>query len=356
MKKILTIVGARPQFIKCAALSPAVRKVFKEVILHTGQHYDYEMSAGIFKELNIPEPDYNLEIGSDTACKQIARMLIKLDDILDNEKPDAVIVFGDTNSTAAGSIAAAKHQVPLVHVEAGLREFNKSIPEESNKLITDILTDFYMCPTQTGVDILKSMGITSHVYNIGDVMIDLDYRYQDSILGNLSALREKNIESKSYYFLTCHRDSNTSDVSRLKGILEAVGQLELPVVFPIHPRTAKTVNQSGLEYLLNKPHINVVKPMGYLETQTLIAHAKAVLTDSGGVTKEAYFFKTPGIILDTQTEWVETVNEGWNQVIGPDTQKILDAVKNLIIPTIHSNCLGDGKASEKIVEILAANL
>lgn len=356
MKKIITLVGARPQFIKCAALSPALRKHFHELIVHTGQHYDYELSASFFEELSIPAPDYNLEVGSDTACKQIASILVKLDDVISKEKPDCFIVFGDTNSTGAGSIAAAKHRVPLVHVEAGLREFDKSIPEETNKLITSILADFHMCPTETGVEILKSMGITQGVYNVGDVMIDLDYKHQQQIISNLKVLEKYGLTSKKYYFLTCHRDSNTSDLTRLTNILEAANSLDYPVLFPVHPRTDKVIKSSGLDNQLNSERILPVKPIGYFETQTLIAHAKAVLTDSGGVTKEAYFFKTPGIILDTQTEWIETVSEGWNQVIGPNKDRIREAVLDFQEPKIHSNCLGDGRASEKIAEILKSRL
>jgi UDP-N-acetylglucosamine 2-epimerase len=352
MKKAITIVGARPQFIKLAALSPAIRKYFKETIIHTGQHYDYKMSQAIFEELDIPIPDYNLEVGSGSALKQIAKMLIELDDVLEKERPDVIIVFGDTNSTAAGAIAAAKHQVPLAHIEAGLREFNKAIPEESNKLITDILCDFYFCPTQTGVDILKSMGITKQVYNVGDVMIDLDYRFLEEIKNDKSFLEEQGLKPKEYYFATCHRASNTNNPDNLKRILEAFVKLGKAVVFPVHPRTRKVIEEHDLQTYLSNTNIKAIEPIPYLATQKLIYHAAAVLTDSGGVTKEAYFFKVPGIILDSQTEWVETVNEGWNHIIGPDTKKIVETVKNISIPSTHTNCLGDGYASEKIASIL----
>lgn len=356
MKKVLTVVGARPQFIKCAALSPVVRKAFTEVIVHTGQHYDYQMSHSFFDELAIPEPDYNLQVGSASACVQIAQMLIKLDEVLTQEKPDLVIVFGDTNSTAAGSIAAAKHNIKLAHVEAGLREFNKAIPEESNKLITDALSDFYFCPTDYGVEILHNAGVTEHVYNIGDVMIDLNYRYQSFIESNKAILERYGLQSKQYYLLTCHRASNTDDPARLRSILEAVNELDKPVIFPIHPRTRKVAEQSGLSPLLEANHLIVTEPLKYLDTQTLVMHAAFALTDSGGITKEAYFYKTPGIILDTQTEWMETVREGWNQIIGPDKEAILAAIRNWKKPSVHSNCIGDGRASEKIVDILKAAL
>jgi UDP-N-acetylglucosamine 2-epimerase len=356
VKKILTIVGARPQFIKCAALSPVLRKEFKEVIVHTGQHYDYQMSHSFFDELAIPEPEYNLQVGSASACVQIAQILIKLDEVLANEKPDLIIVFGDTNSTAAGAIAAAKHQIKLAHVEAGLREFNKAIPEESNKLITDALSDYYFCPTDYGVEILHNAGVTDHVYNIGDVMIDLNYRYQDFISSNTAILEKYNLKPKDFYLLTCHRASNTDDPKRLKSILEAINDLDKKVVFPIHPRTKKVVEQENLGYLLENDRIIVTEPLKYLDTQTLVMHASFALTDSGGITKEAYFYKTPGIILDTQTEWMETVNEGWNQIIGPDRVSIVNAIKNWKKPTVHTNCIGDGHASEKITQILKNSL
>lgn len=356
MKKILTIVGARPQFIKCAALSPALRKEFNEVIVHTGQHYDYQMSHSFFDELAIPEPDYNLQVGSASACVQIAQILIKLDEVLVKEKPDLIIVFGDTNSTSAGAIAAAKHQIKLAHVEAGLREFNKAIPEESNKLITDALSDFYFCPSDYGVEILHRAGITAHVYNIGDVMIDLNYRYQDYIANNTAILAQYDLKPKEFYLLTCHRASNTDDPARLKSILKAINDLDTKVIFPIHPRTKKVVEQANLGYLLESDQIIVTEPLKYLDTQTLIMYSSFALTDSGGITKEAYFYKTPGIILDTQTEWMETVNEGWNQIIGPDRAAIVHAIKHWKRPIIHSNCIGDGRASEKIADILKAAL
>lgn len=356
MKKIATIVGARPQFIKAGALSPVLRKHFSEILIHTGQHYDLELSDNFFTELSIPQPDYNLEVGSGPASTQIAQMMLKLDKIFDEEKPDLVIVFGDTNSTAAGAICAIKHQIKLAHVEAGLREFDKSIPEESNKLITDALSDFFFCPTDTGVQILHDFNIHEHVYNIGDVMIDLNYRFREKIDSNQAILQKFNLEKEEYIFMTCHRASNTDNIGNLRQILEAVNEVERKILFPIHPRTRKVIEENGLEDLIQSEHIIVSKPLGYLDTQTLIKNAHCVFTDSGGVTKEAYFYKTPGIILDKQTEWVETVNEGWNYIAGPDKVKILSRYRNLPSPEIHSNCLGDGHASEKIADILLKEL
>lgn len=354
MKKILTIVGARPQFIKAGALSPVLREHFQEVLVHTGQHYDLELSDNFFQELGIPKPDYNLNVGSDTALKQIAQIMIQLDVIMAKEKPDLLIVFGDTNSTAAGAIAASKHQVKLAHVEAGLREFNKAIPEEGNKLITDALSDFYFCPTDTGVQILHDFNIHDQVYNIGDVMIDLNYRFDDQISANYSILEEYGLKEGEYALMTCHRAANTDNVENLKSILKAVTSVDMPILWPIHPRTKAVIERNGLESMTEG--LILSKPLGYLDTQSLIQKANNVFTDSGGVTKEAYYYKTPGIILDKQTEWVETVNEGWNQIAGPSTEKILEAYKNMKRPDVHTNCLGDGKASQKIADILLKEL
>jgi UDP-N-acetylglucosamine 2-epimerase len=356
MKKIITVVGARPQFIKLAALSKALRKQFNEVIIHTGQHYDYEMSKSFFDELEIPDVDYNLEVGSGLAGFQIGTMLIKLEEIFLKEKPDCVIVFGDTNSTAAAAIAAVKNKIKLGHVEAGLREFNKYIPEESNKLITDILTDFYFCPTPTAIDILDSMGIKEGVYNIGDVMIDIILLNWEKILSNNIPFDNYNIIKKEYVLLTCHRANNTDDKENLEQILSSLSEIKETIIFPIHPRTLKAIETYNFNHYLEHKHIIVTKPLGYIDTQTLIHYAKFVLTDSGGVTKEAYFHEVPGILLDLQTEWVETIKEGWNQQAGPNKQNILKAYKNLLIPSFNSKCLGDGKASEKIVEILLEKL
>ena len=354
-RKALVIVGARPQFIKCAALSPVLRKKFEEVIVHTGQHYDYQMSKSFFDELQIPEPAFNLSVGSKSASSQIGEMLVKLDEVFEKVKPVVTIVFGDTNSTAAGAIAAAKHQVKLAHVEAGLREFNKAIPEESNKLITDALADFYFCPTDTGVDILKRFGITDFVHNVGDIMIDLNHRFADYINSNIALLERLGITSEEYFFVTCHRASNTNDLARLEEILQAIAELEKPVVFPLHPRTRKIIEATHLaKYLAGG--IIITEPLKYLDTQTLIKNAFMVLTDSGGVTKEAYFYKRPGVILDDQTEWIETVREGWNVIAGASKNRILHAVTTWKRPLIHSNCLGDGMASNKIVDILDQSL
>lgn len=356
MKKIISIVGARPQFIKLAPLSKELNKYFNHTIVHTGQHYDYEMSKSFFDELNIPEPKVNLEVGSGTASYQIGTMLIKLDEVIDKEKPDCVLVYGDTNSTAAGSIVAVKNQIKIAHIEAGLREFKKYIPEESNKLITDILADFFFCPTQTGVDILKTMNINENVYNVGDVMIDLICQNENRIKNNHTILSKYDLIEKEYVFMTCHRASNTNNIENLIEILSSLSEIKEQIIFPIHPRTLKTIEMNNLSHFLKIKNLIITKPLGYFDTQTLISKAKFVLTDSGGVTKEAYFFKVPGILTDTQTEWIETIQEGWNHQAGPSKENILSTYANLSTPNYHSNCLGSGDASKKIAEILYTSM
>lgn len=352
LKKIVTVVGARPQFIKLAALLPQLKQYFEVVVIHTGQHYDQNLSDNFFTELSLPKPNYNLEAKADTALLQIADIIIKIEPILIQEKPHCVIVFGDTNSTAAASIAASKLNIPIGHVEAGLREFDKTIPEETNKLITDILTDFYFCPSKTGVNILKSMGITKNVFNVGDVMIDILFSNMSKIKNNLSLLEKLNIEKEKYIFLTCHRAANTDFKQPLTEILSTLSEFKMKVVFAIHPRTKNAIQKFNLNHFLELENIIVCQPLGYIDTQTLIHYAKFIVTDSGGVTKETYYHKTPGILIDKQTEWIETIEEGWNIQAGPNKNKIIEAAKGLKKPKIHSSFSGHGDASKKIADIL----
>jgi len=351
-KKILTIVGARPQFIKCAALSKEIRKYFKEIIVHTGQHYDANLSDNFFEELGIPFPDYNLNANSESGINQIAEIMVKLNAIVLNEKPDCIIVFGDTNSTAAGAIVAAKNNIKLAHIEAGMREFDKSIPEETNKLITDVLADFYFCATPTAVGWLSDMGITNNVFHTGDIMIDLIEFFRPQIESNQAVLNRFNLRKQIYIFATCHRAANTENKENLTAILTALSQIDLPVVLTLHPRTKKAIEQYGLDFLLKSKNIIVCEPLGYIDTQSLILNAKVVITDSGGVTKECYYHKVPGILTDKQTEWIETVNEGWNIQAGANAEKIIAAYKNFKIPNKQNNTLGKGDAACKTANTL----
>jgi len=326
--KILTVVGARPQFIKLAPLSKILRENgVNEIIVHTGQHYDENMNNLFFKELEIHEPDYNLGIGSGNHGEQTGRMLIEIEKVLLKENPDMVIVFGDTNSTLAGALSASKLHIPLAHVEAGLRSFNKKMPEEINRILTDHISNILFCPTQTAVENLKKEGITKGVYLVGDIMFDALMHFSKISEVKSKILEKLNLKPKNYYLVTVHRAENTDNYERLKNILIALSQLDKPVIFPIHPRTKKMIEYFGLNNLLDV--ILVIKPVGYLDMLRLEKNAKAILTDSGGIQKEAFWLKIPCITLRDETEWIETVELGWNRLAGSDIEKILSAVKDL---------------------------
>ena len=322
----------------------------EHIIVHTGQHYDTNLSDIFFQDLGIPMPNYHLGVGSLRHASQMGQIMIQLDQILEKEQPDMVLVFGDTNSTAAAAITAAKNNIPIAHIEAGLREWNKQIPEEINKLLTDAVTDLYFCPTETGVKNLASQGIIKGVFNVGDIGIDLIFNNEKRINAVINKL---NIEiQKPYFFVTCHRAANTDNVENLKEILSTFQEIQENIIFPLHPRTRKVIERENLSHFLEQPNIKVIEPIGFWETQFLIKNAKMCLTDSGGVIKEAYFHRVPAIIIDAQTEWIETVQEGWNIVTGANKTKILDAIKHWQRPTIHTQALGNGTAARKIIEII----
>jgi len=349
-KKIITIVGARPQLIKCAALSPALKKYFNQKIIHTGQHYQNELSGNLIKELGMPEPDYCLDISGGSGLSQIGRMLLSIESVFQKEQPDLVIVFGDTNSTAAGAICASKCGVPIAHIEAGMREFDKSIPEESNKLITSVLSDYHFCPSPSAVKWLAEMGIHQNVFLCGDVMLDLIDEHTHRIEHNKSVFEKYGVREKEFVFVTVHRAANTDNLDNLREIVGALEQINLALIWPIHPRTKIALEKSGIHKL--KPHIIQTEPIGWLDTQTLIKSAAFVVTDSGGVTKEAFHHRTPGILVDKQTEWVETVEQGWNIQAGPDMDKILEVAGKMKIPNFHHGYNNQGKASTIIAETL----
>jgi UDP-N-acetylglucosamine 2-epimerase len=328
--KILTVVGARPQFIKLAPLSKILRENgINEIIVHTGQHYDENMNDLFFKELEIPEPDYNLGIGSGNHGEQTGKMLIEIEKIILKENPDLVIVYGDTNSTLAGALAASKLHIKLAHVEAGLRSFNKRMPEEINRVLTDHVSDILFCPTQTAVENLKNEGITNGVYLVGDVMFDALLHFSKISDMKSVILERLNIKPKEYYLTTIHRAENTDNYERLKNILTAFSKMDEIVVFPIHPRTRKMISYYGLDGFLENDNVKVIDPVGYLDMLKLEKNAKAILTDSGGVQKEAFWLKVPCITLRDETEWIETVNLGWNRLVGSNVEKILEAVRDL---------------------------
>lgn len=358
MNKILHIVGNRPHFIKLAPVSRAIgnKQKLEEVIVHTGQHYDQMMSGHFIEELELPRPHYNLEVGSQNPLVQFAKILTGLEGILAKEKPDIILVYGDTNSTAAGAIAAAKSNIPLGHVESGLREFNKSVPEEINKLITDAVTDLFFVPTRTGINNLKKEGKVNQVYLTGDVGLDLVFQSADKILAAEGILTKYGLAKDEYVFMTCHRAANTESSERMAEIFEAVNELGKKVFFPAHPRTTKVINKFSLNGLLDGPHWTITGPIGFFETQALIKNASFCLTDSGGVIKESYFHKTPAIIIDKQTEWLETLNEGWNHIAGPSKSKILEIASKIQSPKEHFNSLGNGTAAKQIIEIIVSFL
>lgn len=351
--KIVSIVGARPQFIKAAPVSAALRKHHEELLLHTGQHYDENMSQVFFDELGIPRPDINLEIGSNSHARQTAAIMIGVENFLEQEKPKLVLVYGDTNSTLAGAVAAAKLHIKIAHVEAGLRSFNRAMPEEINRIVADKVADILFCPTNTAVNNLAAEGITSGVFNIGDVMYDAALKFAPIAEQKSRILDKLSLVPKSYLLLTLHRAENADSYQNLSHIVEAVIQSRKKIVFPIHPRTVKLVKQFQLDEKLNQAaHINLIEPVSFIDMIVLEKNALKILTDSGGVQKEAYFYQVPCITLRHETEWVETIEDGWNCLVGADVEKILAAINDFFPDGEQQGHYGDGKASEKLVGIL----
>ena len=345
--KIVSVVGARPQFIKCAPVSRTIRKQHEEILVHTGQHYDPEMSDVFFEELDIPRPDYNLGIGSGTQGEQTGKMIIEIEKVLLKEKPDLVLVYGDTNSTLAGALAASKLHIKVAHVEAGLRSFDRAMPEEINRVMTDHISNILFCPTDTAVMNLKNEGITEGVYNVGDVMVDA-LKYNQKIAEEKSTiLQDLNLNPKEFLLATVHRASNTDNKENLSSIVEAFSDSKETIVFPIHPRTRKCLKEYNLWEKVLK-NTKVIPPVGYLDMLKLESNARKILTDSGGVQKEAYMLGVPCITLRDNTEWVETIEEGWNILTGADYEKIKHAIENFEGTDIRNNVFGDGNASDKI--------
>lgn len=360
MKKIVTVVGARPQFIKAAMVSRIFQKEFNEVLVHTGQHYDANMSDIFFEDLGIPRPLYNLGVGSGSHGKQTARMLAGVEEVLMKEKPDYLLVYGDTNSTLAGALAASKLHIPVIHVEAGLRSFNKAMPEEQNRILTDHISEILFCPTEAAVGCLRKEGITKNVYQVGDVMCDAVLYYakqgtaktkEDYIQGLTVWHGEKGMLEKGWYLATIHRAENTDSLEKIGEILSTFEALDTPVVFPVHPRTRGMVEKLCKE----KEYHNLVciDPIGYKEMLYLTKEAKKVVTDSGGLQKEAYILETPCVTVRDQTEWVETLSGGHNILAKPDKEdimkKVLGGKQNW---EHHPAYYGKGDAAEKICMIL----
>jgi UDP-N-acetylglucosamine 2-epimerase len=347
--KIVTVLGARPQFIKAAPVSRALKSNFSEFLLHTGQHYDYGMSNIFFDELELAEPDVNLGIQSSNHGEQTGKMLTGIENVLLEEKPDAVLVYGDTNSTLAGALAGVKLHIPVFHVEAGLRSFNRSMPEEINRILTDHIASMLFCPTTTAVNNLQDEGIDEGVHLTGDVMYDA-VLYNTDLAENTSKISEKlNLDSGEYILATVHRPANTDNQLHLLDIFTAFGSLDWEIVLPLHPRTKKALTQFDLQVPGN---IKMIDPVGYLDMLILEKNARAIITDSGGIQKEAYIFGVPCITLRNDTEWWETVDAGWNTLVGADPDQIIPAVRKAAVLDERPDLFGDGKAAEKIANLI----
>jgi UDP-GlcNAc3NAcA epimerase len=363
MKKVLTVVGARPQFIKAAVVSHAIASSgeMREIMVHTGQHYDDNMSRAFFQDLQIPSPAHNLGIGSGPHGLQTGRMLERLEAVMLEIGPDTVLVYGDTNSTLAGALAAAKLNIPVGHVEAGLRSYNRRMPEETNRIVSDHLSTLLFVPTQTAAENLAREGIPAErVHLTGDVMYDAAIHYGKRADRESHVLQELGLQSKEYILTTIHRAENTDTASRLTAIVEALVTTarEFRIVFPLHPRTRASLRQAGLLSLLEGA-LCITEPAGYLEMIALEKNARLIVTDSGGVQKEAFFYRVPCITLRDETEWVELVQGGWNRCVSPalGMQAIVESLREWgtsFSPPTHTDAFyGDGKASQAIADTLS---
>lgn len=371
--KIVTIIGARPQIIKAAAISRAIKthfaKEIEEIIIHTGQHYDANMSAVFFDELGIPRPNYNFHVGSATHGVQTAHMMEEIEEILLQEQPDFIVLYGDTNSTLAGAIVAAKIHIPIVHIEAGLRSFNKSMPEEINRIVCDHCSTLLFSPTQTGIDNLLREGLTidnmppytvnnPKVFHSGDIMYDNSLYFAEMAETKTNIINRLELNDKPFILATIHRDSNTDNPERLDSIFSTLLKLseQIPIVLPLHPRTDKmlknSIDTSKRKQLFDSPNLKIIKPVSFLEMIALERHAKIVVTDSGGVQKEAYFFKKPSIILRNETEWIEILKTGNAILADADENRIMQAWEHFNTHPVADfpEIFGNGHAAEFILE------
>ena len=351
--KILTVVGNRPQFIKAAAVSGPLRERHEEVLVHTGQHHDDSLSAVFFRELGLAQPERELGIAGGSNTSQLARMLTALEPLLAQECPDAVLVYGDTNSTLAGALAAADAGVPVVHVEAGMRSFDRTMPEERNRVLTDHLSELLLCASEGAAGNLRAESIAGRVEVVGDVMVDLALRLQPAARADTSALAAHGVQAGEYLLLTAHRAGNVDPPARLRALVELVRALPSPVVFPLHPRTRARLRDAGLwEEVTETEGLRVCQPLGYGELAALLCNARAVLTDSGGLQKEAYLAGVRCITLRDRTEWVETVESGWNTLVDLDLGAALAALQREP-PLERPELYGDGHAAERCVQAIA---
>ena len=347
--KILTIVGNRPQFIKAAAISGPLRERHEEVLVHTGQHHDDSLSRVFFTELGLTRPDRELGIAGGSNSSQTARMLAALEPLLAEVHPDAALVYGDTNSTLAGALAAAQAGIPVVHVEAGMRSFDRTMPEELNRVLTDHLAELLLCSSQTAAENLRAESVAGTVEVVGDVMVDVALRLQPAARASEEILSLHGLQAGSYLLLTAHRAGTVDDPARLHALVELIEALPSPVLFPLHPRTRARLEAAGLLVELERREgLALSGPLGYLEFSALLCHARAILTDSGGVQKEAYLAGVPCVTLRANTEWVETVAAGWNTLVDLDTPAVLAALERRP-PAERPQLYGDGHAAERCV-------
>lgn len=355
--KILTIVGARPQFIKAAAISRIITHQYQnidEIIVHTGQHYDPNMSDIFFQELQIPKPKYNLEISGGAHGEMTGRMLEGVEKVLYQEKPDWVLVYGDTNSTLAAALAAAKLHIPVAHVEAGLRSFNMRMPEEINRILTDHVSTLLFCPTETAASNLQSEGVLKGVHNIGDVMYDVALFYKNQAIQRSEVMSKLGLEKAQFALATCHRAENTDDAKNMLEIFRALAEIskDISVVLPLHPRTRKLIDHYGYSKYLET--FIVTEPLSFLDMVALEQSARVILTDSGGIQKESFFYRVPCITMREETEWVETVHLGFNKLVGANRDRIISAYQAIQSSKIDNEAYpyGDGHAADKVVSIL----
>ena len=346
--KIFSIVGARPQFIKLAPLSAALAGVHEEFIVHTGQHYDYAMSEQIFLDLGIRKPDIHLGTGPGTQAAQTGEMMLKLETAMTEKKPDLIVVFGDTNSTIAGVLAASKLNIPIIHIEAGLRSYNRSMPEEVNRIVADHVSQYLFVPTQTAVDILKKEGLADRTYLTGDIMVDTMKNSMEIASKKSTAISDMKLAGETFNLLTLHRNYNVDNTEILAHILTQLGTLGEKIIFPVHPRTKKML--ANADYTL-PGNIEVVEPVGYLDFIALEQASKRIITDSGGIQKEAYILRKPCITLRTETEWVETVAEKWNLLVNPADKAIAEKISRFVAPETQQDIFGKDVA-KKMVDII----
>ncbi len=350
--RVLTVIGNRPQFIKAAAVSPLLREAHEEYLIHTGQHYDDQLSGVFFAELGLPAPDEELGIGGGSGTSQTSRMLAALEPALDRLTPDAVLVYGDTNSTLAGALAGAQGRVPVVHVEAGMRSFDRTMPEELNRVLVDHASSLLLCSTEVAMTNLRAESVAGISELVGDVMVDVAAAAQPRPRARDDLVRRRGLEPGGYVLATAHRAGNVDDPGRLERLVVLLSSVALPVVLPLHPRTEARLSAAGLlESLRVAPGVTLEPPLGYLELTTLLCHARAVLTDSGGLQKEAYLAEVPCVTMRPSTEWTETVESGWNVLVDLDADAASAALARER-PRTHPRLYGDGRAGERVVAAL----